>query len=52
MLSALLSRQILYLMISVPVGFVAFYFVDWYWFDGTCYPAVVTQASNILSYLM
>ena len=52
MLSAFLSRQIVYLMISVPVGFVVFYFVDWYWFDGICYPVVVTRASNILSYLL
>ena len=41
MLSAILSRQIVYLITSVPAGFFAFYFVDWFWFNGIYYPVVV-----------
>jgi hypothetical protein len=48
---AALSRQFVYAVIAAPVGFSAFYFVDWYWFDGVNFPAVVTWASNIFSNL-
>jgi hypothetical protein len=51
MRATILQRQIFYCLLAVPIGFIAFYSVDWYWFDGAYSPEVVVGVSNFFSQL-
>ena len=46
-----LPRQILYFLMALPIGFGAFYVVDWYWFDDTYYSVLSAGVSNVFSQL-
>jgi hypothetical protein len=50
-LSTTLPRQIVYFLMAVPIGFGAFFVVDWYWFDDTYYSIMSAGVSNVLSQL-
>ena len=50
-LSTTLPRQIVYFLLAVPIGFGAFYVVDWYCFDDTYYTVISAGVSNVYSQL-
>ena len=42
-------RQFMYFLMAFPIGYAAFSFVDWYWFDDKYYPVVAAAITESLS---
>lgn len=42
-----LLKQFMYFGMAVPIGFGAFYLVDWFWFDQTYYAVVRAGIANL-----
>jgi hypothetical protein len=47
-----LLQQFLYFWLAAPIGFCAFYLVDWFWFDHTYYAVVSAGIANLFLQLL